>query len=216
MFEQFPKKGFSAAPGLPLLSFPSLLGDDTVSSAAIPAPVQHRDVRRDARRRDKSAQRAKELPDIKNCCPFTIVNAGRGFFFFPCGRAGQFSPNCWAVWWSGRNSTAITRSLVSCVIIEGFGGEVTKLDTFDQTFPVPGRSFQPEHDMPHYGGNNNNFPPPVSGLIPQKTPAHWYQGGTWRATASPRLSGSSHRWKLFGTPLLSLFHLLIEFLISSC
>jgi len=82
--------------------------------------------------------------------------------------------NCWAVWRSGRNSTAITCSPVSCLITERFGGEATKFDTFDQTLPVIGRSFHPEHDTPRYGGNNNNIPPPISGLMPQKAPAYWY------------------------------------------
>lgn len=70
--------------------------------------------------------------------------------------------------------------------------------------------------IPRCGGNNNNFPASISGLVPQKAPA-----GTavmekrCREQPFPRLSGSS-QWKLSETSALSLFHLQPSFLISSC
>lgn len=146
-----------------------------------------------SRERKVQKEREKVLPDIKSCWPSTIINVESRFFFFSCGRAGQFSQNYWAVWWSGRNSTAITCCPVSCPITERFGGEATKFDTFDQTFPAICRSFHPERDMPRYGGNNNNFLPPVSGLMPQKAPAYcyWCYGEMLHSnTLSPGLVGS--------------------------
>lgn len=163
-------------------------------------------------------EREKELPDIKNCWPFTIVHAERGFFF-SCGRAGQFSQNCWAVWWSGRNSTAITSSPVSYPITERFGGEAAKFDIFDQTFPAIGRSFHPECDTPRYGGNNNNIPPPVSGLMPQKAPAYWYwcYGEILQSNSlCPGLVGAVISGNYLGHLPFPCFTLLLSFLISSC
>lgn len=122
--------------------------------------------------REKCRKREKRNYQIlKAADPLQLLML-RERWFFSCGRAGQFSPNCWAVRWPGRNSTAITGSPVSCPITERFRGEATMFGTFNQGFL--GRSFHPERDTPSYGGNNSNFPPPVSGLLSQKAPAYWY------------------------------------------